>query len=113
MIVKSTHFNVNTRVAKSHQMDKFKSIRMGEVVKRGLEIGDRAQKRLVGRHITANKHVGDPPVSMMALHEEFKQNERAHQPMKQLDMTKSCKNHDGTMQNTDFTRYAKRDILQG
>jgi len=50
---------------------------------------------------------------MFALDEEFKMNESKPDPMKVLDMTKHCGNHDGTMQTRDFTRYTKRDILYG
>jgi hypothetical protein len=81
-MVKNTHFNVNTRITKSHQMDKFKSIRQGDVQKRGLEISDKAQRRLGGRSIAAGKFVSDPPVSMISLHEEYRPNQMAHNPLK-------------------------------
>ena len=78
VIVKSTHFKVNTRMTKSHQMNKYKNIRQGEVEKPGLKIFDRAHNRLTGRHISAGRFVSDPPVSMMALGEEFRMNETGH-----------------------------------
>ena len=78
VVVQNTHFKVNTRRTKSHQMNKYKSIRQGIVEKKGLKISDRAQNWLSGRQISAGRFVSDPPVSMIALHEEFKMNETGH-----------------------------------
>lgn len=113
VVVKSTHFGVNTRSAKSHQMDKFKSIRQGDAVKVGIQLHDTKLKKLKNRQITTNKYVQDPPVSMMALHEEYRANEQEIQASKVLDMNRHCLNHDGTLQNRDFLRYTRQNTLSG
>jgi hypothetical protein len=47
--VKSTHFKVNTKEAKSHALDKFKSIREGVPMKKGIKLGGSAVKRMTER----------------------------------------------------------------
>jgi hypothetical protein len=66
---------VNTRVNKSHQMDKFKSIREGGVNKIGYRLSNGRANALNGRQIYLDKLPALAPVSMLSLNEEWKMNE--------------------------------------
>lgn len=46
VIVKNQHFKVNTKEAKTHALDKFKSIREDKPMKKGIKIGGSAVKRM-------------------------------------------------------------------
>jgi hypothetical protein len=75
VVVENTHFKVNTRVNKSHQMNKFKSIREGGVHKIGYRLSGNRANTMNARQIYLNKLPVIPPVSMLGLHEEYKMNE--------------------------------------
>lgn len=66
VVVASQHFQVNTREkAKVAQLDKYKNVREGEVVKVGLRHNKRRISAMVERQIMITKNVEDPPVSML------------------------------------------------
>lgn len=67
IVVKNTHFGVNTRVMKSHQMGKYKNLRQGAVEKLGIELRESRLRKMTGRQIIAQKMVSDPPISMFAI----------------------------------------------
>jgi len=66
----------------------------------------------MGRQIMGSNATPNPPISVFS-QEEYNQKERYHVPMKVLDASMNCSNHDGTLQASDFSRYTKRDILYG
>lgn len=46
VVVKNQHFKVNTKEAKTHALDKYKSIREDKPMKKGIKIGGSAVKRM-------------------------------------------------------------------
>ena len=63
VVVDNKHFNVNTRVTKSHQVDKHNSIRQDPIAKVGLRLGQKKIRELTARQIMATKGLSEIPIS--------------------------------------------------
>ena len=93
VVVASENFLVNTREkSKVAQLDKYKNVREGEVVKVGLRHNKKRIASMVERQINITRNVEDPPVSMLKEEQYLRAGYRP--PYKVFDKSKSLAGRD-------------------
>lgn len=113
VVVENEHFFVNTKPNETHQKDKYHSMRQDPIVKIGLRLGAEKMKHLSERQIKATKGTPNAPIAMFA-QEEWKMNETAPKPLKQLipDFGKTPVSKDGKPLEKNFSLYSRHGISE-
>lgn len=107
VVVKNKHFYVDSLIKKSHQIDKYKSIRKEPIQKIGLRLSVKRTRELVARQILAAKGAPEMPVSSLSLQEQYVMGEGAMKPLKtkidlaQTPLVRGTKDHE----TKDFERF--------